>query len=193
MYLSQWVNSPSLPASCSWILSISIGVVTTTWQVPAPHPASTSPHRGKCLETHWSVRNRYTALITGSIWDQYISMPWSGHKEKKLYIQATFYYTECSKCMGYDGFKGSGCKEPNSSLITTSVLNLLFSQECLLGCCWARFCYPLNQLQFWCTFRCSSLLAFPTGSLPLSSKVHFSAKVAKKCLNKTFSFCFLTH
>lgn len=42
-------NSLSLPASCSWILSISMGVVTTTWQVPAPHPASTSPHRGKCL------------------------------------------------------------------------------------------------------------------------------------------------
>lgn len=42
-------NSLSLPASCSWILSISMGVVTTTWQVPAPHPASTSPHSGKYL------------------------------------------------------------------------------------------------------------------------------------------------
>lgn len=44
-------NWPSLPASCSWILSISMGVVTTTWQVPAPQPASTSPHRGKYLWT----------------------------------------------------------------------------------------------------------------------------------------------
>lgn len=43
-------DSPSLPASCSWIFSISMGVVTTTWQVPAPHPASTSPHRGKYLQ-----------------------------------------------------------------------------------------------------------------------------------------------
>lgn len=46
---SNFSASPSLPASCSWIFSISMGVVTTTWQVPAPHPASTSPHRGKYL------------------------------------------------------------------------------------------------------------------------------------------------
>lgn len=48
-------NSPSRPASCSWIFSISMGVVTTTWQVPAPQPARTSPQRGRCLETqsHW--------------------------------------------------------------------------------------------------------------------------------------------
>lgn len=34
--------SPSLPASCSWIFSISIGVVITTWHMPAPHPANIS-------------------------------------------------------------------------------------------------------------------------------------------------------
>lgn len=33
---------PILPASCSWILSISMGVVTITWHMPAPHPASIS-------------------------------------------------------------------------------------------------------------------------------------------------------
>lgn len=33
---------PMRPASCSWILSISMGVVTITWQVPAPQPASIS-------------------------------------------------------------------------------------------------------------------------------------------------------
>lgn len=35
-------NVPIRPASCSWILSISMGVVTITWQVPAPQPASIS-------------------------------------------------------------------------------------------------------------------------------------------------------
>lgn len=34
--------SPCLPASCSWILSISMGVVITTWHMPAPHPANIS-------------------------------------------------------------------------------------------------------------------------------------------------------
>lgn len=34
--------SPSLPASCSCILSISMGVVTMTWHMPAPQPASIS-------------------------------------------------------------------------------------------------------------------------------------------------------
>lgn len=33
---------PSLPASCSCIFSISIGVVTMTWHIPAPQPASIS-------------------------------------------------------------------------------------------------------------------------------------------------------
>lgn len=33
---------PSLPASCNWILSISMGVVTMTWHMPAPQPASIS-------------------------------------------------------------------------------------------------------------------------------------------------------
>lgn len=33
---------PSLPASCSCILSISMGVVTMTWHMPAPQPASIS-------------------------------------------------------------------------------------------------------------------------------------------------------
>lgn len=36
------VHVPIRPASCSWILSISMGVVTITWQVPAPQPASIS-------------------------------------------------------------------------------------------------------------------------------------------------------
>lgn len=36
------VHVPMRPASCSWILSISMGVVTITWQVPAPQPASIS-------------------------------------------------------------------------------------------------------------------------------------------------------
>lgn len=35
-------ESPSRPASCSWILSISMGVVMTTWHMPAPQPASIS-------------------------------------------------------------------------------------------------------------------------------------------------------
>lgn len=35
-------HAPIRPASCSWILSISMGVVTITWQVPAPQPASIS-------------------------------------------------------------------------------------------------------------------------------------------------------
>jgi len=34
--------SPTRPASWSWILSISMGVVTTTWHMPAPQPASIS-------------------------------------------------------------------------------------------------------------------------------------------------------
>lgn len=34
--------SPSLPASCSCILSISMGVVTMTWLIPAPQPANIS-------------------------------------------------------------------------------------------------------------------------------------------------------
>lgn len=34
--------SPNRPASWSWIFNISIGVVTTTWHVPAPQPASIS-------------------------------------------------------------------------------------------------------------------------------------------------------
>ena len=33
---------PSRPASCSWILSISMGVVTMTWHIPAQHPANIS-------------------------------------------------------------------------------------------------------------------------------------------------------
>lgn len=37
--------SPMRPASCSWIFSISMGVVTITWQVPAPQPASISLYR----------------------------------------------------------------------------------------------------------------------------------------------------
>lgn len=32
----------SLPASCSWIFSISIGVVMMTWHIPAQHPANIS-------------------------------------------------------------------------------------------------------------------------------------------------------
>lgn len=36
------IHVPMRPASCSWILSISMGVVTITWQVPAPQPASIS-------------------------------------------------------------------------------------------------------------------------------------------------------
>lgn len=33
---------PRRPASCSWIFSISIGVVTMTWHIPAQQPASIS-------------------------------------------------------------------------------------------------------------------------------------------------------
>lgn len=33
---------PSLPASCNWILSISMGVVIMTWHIPAQHPANIS-------------------------------------------------------------------------------------------------------------------------------------------------------
>lgn len=58
LILNPVKTSPSLPASCNWIFSISIGVVTTTWQVPAPHPASTSPHSGNFLQTENSVGNR---------------------------------------------------------------------------------------------------------------------------------------
>ena len=43
--------SPRRPASWSWIFSISMGVVTTTWQVPAPQPASISLNRVSfCLQ-----------------------------------------------------------------------------------------------------------------------------------------------
>lgn len=41
-YTKNGKFSPSLPASCSWIFSISIGVVITTWHMPAPHPANIS-------------------------------------------------------------------------------------------------------------------------------------------------------
>lgn len=43
--------SPMRPASWSWIFSISMGVVTITWQVPAPQPASISLNRVNfCLQ-----------------------------------------------------------------------------------------------------------------------------------------------
>lgn len=42
--------SPMRPASCSWIFSISMGVVTITWQVPAPQPASISFSSVSCLQ-----------------------------------------------------------------------------------------------------------------------------------------------
>jgi len=37
-----YLELPSLPASCNWILSISIGVVIMTWHIPAQHPANIS-------------------------------------------------------------------------------------------------------------------------------------------------------
>ena len=41
----------TLPASCSWIFSSSIGVVTTIWQKPALPPAAISRNRVSFLPT----------------------------------------------------------------------------------------------------------------------------------------------
>ena len=51
---------PSLPASCSWIFSISMGVVMTTWHMPAPQPASIS------LST-------VSPLLPDTIWNESVS------------------------------------------------------------------------------------------------------------------------
>ena len=40
-------DAATLPASCSWILSSSMGVVTTIWQKPAHPPAAISRWTGR--------------------------------------------------------------------------------------------------------------------------------------------------
>lgn len=46
------ISLPSLPASCSWIFSISIGVVMMTWHMPAPQPANISLKTDKFFLQH---------------------------------------------------------------------------------------------------------------------------------------------